>query len=55
MNIWFIVLICLSMMNIGLNLARDGEPRRDKYSFIGSLIGAAINIGITYMAIKQGF
>lgn len=55
MNIWFIVYLFFQAMAIGMNLVKDGEPKEGNYSFIGSVIGAIIGIGIVYMAIKVGF
>ena len=34
MNYYFIGLLMLYAMNLGVNLTRNGEPREDKYSFL---------------------
>lgn len=33
MNYYFIAALILYVMNLGINLTRNGEPREDKYSF----------------------
>lgn len=41
-----IILLMLLAFQVAINLARDGEPRRDKYSFWMSLIGAVITCAL---------
>ena len=55
MNYYFIILLILYAMNLGIVLSRNGQPREDKYSFFISLISSSIDIGLTYLAIKTGF
>ena len=55
MNYYFIGLLMLYAMNLGINITRNGEPREDKYSFFTSLILCLIVIGLTYLAIQTGF
>lgn len=55
MNYYFITLLILYAMNLGMVLTRNGEPREDKYSFFTSLISCLIVIGLTYLAIQTGF
>ena len=55
MNIWFIVYLALSAMGLGINLAKHGEPKDEKYNFWVSLIRSVIYTGIVYMSIKGGF
>ena len=37
-----IIIIVMYGINIGMNLAKDGEPKDEKYNFISSLIAVAI-------------
>lgn len=55
MNYYFIGLLILCAMNLGINLTRHGEPREDNYNFISSLIAVLIEIVLVYFAIKTGF
>lgn len=54
MNGWFLTIIIMDCLGIGINLAKHGEPKEGEYNFVISLIGALINIGLIYMAIKTG-
>ena len=55
MNYYFIAALILYVMNLGINLTRNGEPREDKYNFFTSLISSLIVIVLMYLAIKTGF
>lgn len=55
MNYYFITLLILYAMNLGIVLTRNGEPREDKYSFFKSLLSCLIVIGLIYLAIQTGF
>lgn len=55
MNYYFIALLILYAMAIGINMARHGQPRKDKYNFYTSLLSFAINVILLYFAIKTGF
>lgn len=55
MNYWFITYIILNVLGLGVALARDGEPRKENYSFFTTLISTAVHIFIIYKAIKAGF
>lgn len=48
MNGWFLTLIIMDVLNIGMHLAKHGEPRENNYNFFGALIGTLINLGIIY-------
>lgn len=37
MNYYFITLLILYAVNLGIVLTRNGEPREDKYSFLHHL------------------
>ena len=54
MNGWFLSLIIIAVLNIGINLAKHGEKRNDDYNVVTSIIGATIQLVLTYMAIKVG-
>lgn len=54
MNGWLIVLIILNVLGLGINLARHGETRKDKYSFWSALIGSGLVIWLAYMAVVTG-
>lgn len=55
MNIWFLIMIIVDSLNIGISLAKHGQPRETNYNFFSRLIGCGIDIFIIYMAIKTGF
>lgn len=48
MGIPQIIMIIVIGLNLGINLAKNGEPRDGDYSFGIALIGAAIEVGILY-------
>ena len=55
MNIYFIILILIYILNIGINIGKHEEERRAKYNMITSLIGSGIGITLLYFAVKTGF
>lgn len=55
MNIYYVIYLILQIFGLGIILAKDGEPREDKYNFKVSLIASLISIFLTYMAVKVGF
>lgn len=55
MNGWFLALIILNVLNIGINMAKHGESKNEKFNFWSALIGAAISTFLVYMAIQTGF
>jgi len=50
-NIPILILFGLTMMGLGLALAKDGERKNDYYSFGFSIISAVITLGLVYWAI----
>lgn len=54
MNYYFVVIIFLYSMNIGMNLAKNGMPREGNYNFLTATIAAIICITLIYLAIKKG-
>lgn len=55
MNIFFIIMCGIYVLNLGIAMAKHGEPKEDNYNFIASLIGALIGITLIYFAVKTGF
>ena len=56
MNVYFIILCVLMILNIGVALAKDGEfKEREKYSFVVTLIASVFQFVMIYMAIETGF
>lgn len=47
-----ILYLALILMGLGVHLAKDGQPRTDKYSFWGQLFITIITVYILY---KGGF
>lgn len=55
MNIYFIILMILQFIGLGINLARHGEERIIKDNFWSNLIARIISITLLYFAVKTGF
>lgn len=55
MNICFLILIIMHILNIGIALGRHGEERIQKYNVFTTLIGSGIEIALLYFAVKIGF
>lgn len=55
MNIYFVAMIMLHVLNIGINLAKHDEIRIEKYNVFTQLLGSAISITLIYLAIRKGF
>lgn len=55
MNGWFLALIIIGVLNIGIHIAKQGEKKVSEYNFLTALFGLAIEIIIVYMAIVTGF
>lgn len=55
MNGWFLAMITIYILNIGISLAKHGEEKKGEYNFFSQLLGAVIGIFIIYMAVKTGF
>ena len=43
-----IIIIVLIAMNVGLHLAKHGQPRTDKYDFFWELFGKAILVALLW-------
>ena len=52
MNIWKAIYLGLICANLGIFLAKDGEPRTGTYEFMDALIATLIQVWILY---KGGF
>lgn len=55
MNGYFLAMIIINVLNIGIELAKHGEPRKDKHNVFTQLLGSTIGLTIIYMAIRTGF
>ena len=55
MNIYFIILILLQFMGLGIDLARHGKERIIKDNFWNNLIARTISMTLLYFAVKTGF
>ncbi|MCM3109891.1 hypothetical protein [Lederbergia lenta] len=55
MNGWFLTIIILSMLNLGIHFSNHGKKREEKYDFWSALIGFALQMLLVYMAIRSGF
>ena len=55
MNGYFIAILVIEILGLGIHLAKHGEPRDGQYNFIVCLIMTAINMFLIVMAIKKGF
>ena len=55
MNIYFIILMVLQCMGLGIDLARHGKERTVKENFGSNLIARIISITLLYFAVKTGF
>lgn len=56
MNGWFLTLILMGVLNIGIVMAKHGESKEnEKYNFFITLFGVLVQIGLIYMAIQTGF
>lgn len=55
MNIYFIILMMLHFMGLGIDLARYGKERIVKDNFWSTLIAKIIGITLLYFAVKTGF
>lgn len=43
-----IILLFFIAAGVGMHMARDGEPRRDRWNGGTALIAGAINVGLLY-------
>jgi hypothetical protein len=41
-----IIMICIMTISFSVNALKHGEPRKDKYNVIYTLIGIAIEVGV---------
>ena len=48
MGIPQIIMIIVFGLNLGISIAKNGEPREDTYNFWITLIGTIINVGLLY-------
>lgn len=55
MNGWFLALIIMAVLGLGIEMAQHGKKKEGKHSFWVALIAVLIQISLTYMAIQTGF
>lgn len=55
MNIYFIVLVVLQLLGLGVLMGKHGEPRTDKYNFYMGVLNFTFITWIVYKAIEVGF
>lgn len=55
MNYWFLAIIILQVLSLGVNLAKHGEVNESRYNFGFALFAALLNLLIIFMAITTGF
>lgn len=55
MNGWFIALLVIYILELGIIMGKHGEPRTDKYNFWSSVITIVILMLIIVKAIQTGF
>jgi len=50
MNIYLIIYLTLGVLNLGMHLAKHGEPKETKYNFWYTLIAFIIVLFVLYKA-----
>lgn len=55
MNGYFIAIIVMNVLSLGIYLGKHGEPREGTYNFWIAVISVVITLTLTYFAIKAGF
>lgn len=55
MNIYFIIILVMDFLGLGIHLALHGKPKDGEYNFFTSSLSVALNIFLIVMAIKTGF
>lgn len=55
MNGWFIAILVLNILSLGIHLGKHGKPRTDKYNFWAALVSFLLVMGLVVMAIAKGF
>ena len=55
MNGWFLAVIIIYVLGLGMALNNHGEKQTGKYNFWASLFSVCLLLGLIYMAIKTGF
>lgn len=46
MGIPQIIMIIIFCLSLGITMAKNGQPREDKYSFFTSLVATGIQVGV---------
>ncbi len=55
MNVYFMILLILQFLNLGISLGKHGETVTKKYDFWVQLIGTTVGIILLYFSVKTGF
>jgi len=55
MNIWFIAILLLYVLDLGFMAAKHGEKREGEHNFWIAIVVLAIQLFLIYMAIQTGF
>lgn len=55
MNGWFIAILMLYALEMGIVTAKNGEARKGKFSVGSTTVNAGIMLLLIYMAVKTGF
>ena len=55
MNGWFLALIIIYVLNLGMTLSSHGKPREGTHNFWTALLGSSIGLTLIYFAIAAGF
>lgn len=55
MNFFFLAIVVLEVLGVGVAIGKDGEPKEEKYSGGSRLIAATLELVLVYFAIKHGF
>ena len=55
MNIYFLIIVIIYGLNLGIRLEKYDKAKKYQYEFWLSLISTVISLWLTFMAIKTGF
>ena len=55
MNGYFLTLIIIYVLSLGVSLSEHGKPRTGEHNFFNSLFVGVLMILLTYFAIEKGF
>lgn len=55
MNGYFLALIIIYVLSLGVTVAKHGQPREGNINFYSSVVVTGIVFTLIYMAVKTGF